>query len=300
MSSDIKASIIIPNLNSPIIDKTINSLIEQDTDINFEIIVVGMDKFNLIQSDINQVKFIKTKKPTPPAIARNMGASIAKGDFLFFIDADCIASPEWINNHLQVHQVVNRLSVVGGGVVFPNDNYWTLSDNISTFHEFMTHLPKQEKKMLPSINLSIPKDIWDLTAGFNENYPYPAGEDSEFTLKIHTMKYPIIFEPDATVVHLPNRNKFIDLIRHAYRFGQYSIKSNDVYWDILFVPFPLRHWISALILSPMLAAYVLMKIIAYEKLPFRYWHTLPTIYLLKIIWCFGFASQLKSHKDLLS
>ena len=297
MSSNIKASIIIPNLNSPIIDKTINSLIEQKTEIEFEIIVVGIDKFNLIKSDTNQVKFIKTKKPTPPAIARNMGASTAKGDFLFFIDADCVASPQWLNNHLRAHQAVNRLSVIGGGVIFPNDNYWTFSDNISTFHEFMTHLPRQEKKMLPSINVSIPKNIWDLTNGFNENYPYPAGEDSELTLKIHTMKYPIIFEPEATVVHMPNRNRFIDLIRHAYRFGQYSIKSNAAYWDILFVPFPLRHWLLTILFSPILSAYVIFKIVLKEKLPLKYWHTLPIIYILKIIWCFGFASQLKSQKD---
>ncbi len=291
MASDISASIIIPNLNSPIIDRTINSLLEQYTDINFEIIVVGMDKFNLIQTDKNQVKFIKTTKPTPPAIARNMGASIAKGDFLFFIDADCIASPQWLNNHLHAHKDVNQLSVIGGGVIFPKENYWTLSDNISTFHEFMTHLPRQEKMMLPSINLSIPKDIWDLTDGFNENYPYPAGEDSELTLKIHTMKYPILFEPEATVVHLPNRNKIIDLIRHAYRFGQYSIKSNAEYRDILFVPLPLRHWLLTILFSPILSAYVIFKIVVKEKLPFKYWHTLPTVYILKMIWCFGFANQ---------
>jgi glycosyltransferase involved in cell wall biosynthesis len=286
-------SIIIPNLNSPIIDKTIESLLCQNTNHRFEIIIVGMDKFNLIDLSNDQVKFLKTEKPTPPAIARNMGVLQSSGDFIFFIDADCIASSDWIENHISIHQRFESPVVVGGGVNFPNDSYLTLSDNISTFHEFMTHIPPGEKDFLPSLNISIPKSVWNLSGGFNTNYIFPSGEDTDLTLRIKMRDIPLFFEPKAIVTHMPNRREISSILKHAYRFGYCSVKSNSLYWEILSVPFPLKHCILTVIFSPLLAAYVIIKIILSENLPYKYWHTLPIIFLLKIAWCIGFAAQIR-------
>jgi len=297
MPQDIKVSVIIPNLNSPIIDKTIESILEQETDINYEIIIVGMDKYNLVKNFKDEIKIVETKKPTPPAKARNIGASLAKGEIIFLIDADCIASPKWMDKHIKVHQEFCTDVIVGGGVDFPSKHYLTLSDNISTFHEFMPHIPRQNRDFLPSLNLSIPKKIWLLTDGFNTKYPFPAGEDSEFTFRLYQMNYKLIFEPNAIIIHLPKRNKMLDLINHAYRFGQYSIKSQHSHLKNSLIPHPLNNWLATIFFSPLLSAYIIFKIICLEKLPLRYWHTLPIIYFLKLIWCFGFAFQFRSMKE---
>lgn len=41
-------SVVIPNLNSIIIDKVVKSLLDQSTELIFEIIVVGQDEPDLI------------------------------------------------------------------------------------------------------------------------------------------------------------------------------------------------------------------------------------------------------------
>lgn len=291
-----KISIIIPNLHSPIIDRTIRSILDQEIDHSYEIIVIGMDQFNLIDQTHDQVHFIETEHPTPPAIARNMGVAASSGEYVFFIDADCIAMPHWLEKHMQVHQRSQKPVVVGGGVEFPRDHYLTLSDNVSTFHEFMTHNPPGEKDFLPSLNLSIPRNVWDHMGGFNPDFPYPSGEDTDLTLRIKQNQISVLFCPEAKIKHLPSRHKIGELFRHAFRFGKYSVKSNPAFWKILFVPFPLRHWLLTIFFSPILSLYVVLKMVFHERLPFVYWHTLPIVFLLKLAWCFGYAQQLRIQK----
>lgn len=297
MTNNLMISIIIPNLHSPIIHQTIESLLCQETDYQFEIIVVGQDKFGHIEkfSDKRLIT-LKAEKPYPPAIYRNQGAKIAKGDYLFFIDADCIASTSWINKHMKMHQNTDGKSLIGGGVDFPKNNFLTLIDNVTTFHEYMPHIPGGIKEQLPSLNLSLKKTTWDKYGGFNEKYPFPAGEDAELTTRMRRSGILLHFLPEATVTHLPNRYKIIDLVRHAYRFGRFSIKADRNFRDSFFVPFILRSWILAVIFSPLLSGYLLLKILFKEKIPISYWHTLPGVFILKIIWCIGFAASLLSDK----
>ena len=285
-------SIIIPNLHSLTVNRTIRSVLAQETIQPFEIIVVGMDKYNLIQEFSDQVSFIRTKVPTLPGISRNIGVENANGDFFFFIDSDCIANPKWIENHLLIHKNEDISVIVGGGITFPAKNYLTLADNVSSFHEFMSHLPFGEREYLPTLNLSLSRQAWETIGNFRG---YPASEDIEFTMRASQKNIPLIFEPEATVEHLPNRKTFPDLFHHAYSHGRFSLKGNPAYRFKKDVPFITKNKALTIIFSPILSAYVILKILVCEKLPTRYWHTLPLIFLLKIAWCFGLADQPKSR-----
>lgn len=293
MTKKVEISVIIPNLHSPIVDQTIESVLAQETDLPFEVIVVGMDKFGLVDRFHEEVKFIKTEKPVPPGAARNLGAASAKGKIILFIDSDCIASPNWIKNHYSLHQKSNKPIIVGGGVEFPLQNYFTLADNVSSFHEFMMHIKEGEKTFLPSINLSLSRPVWDSIGGFNHN---PAGEDTDFSLRALSDGMNLVFNPTPFVNHLPGRRTLKDLFQHVFIFGRYSIKANRRYWDILFVPLPLRYSILTILFSPILAFGVIFRMVIVEKLPLSYWHTLPLVYLLKLVWCFGFAQQLRINR----
>lgn len=297
MTQDVKISVIIPNLHSPIVGKTIESVLAQKTDQPFEVIVVGMDKWGLVEKYSKKVNIIKTKSPTPPGAARNIGVSYAKGELIFFIDSDCVASPEWIEMHFALHQETDQPIILGGGVDFPSQNYFTLADNISWFHEFMVHIKAGEKTILPSLNLSLSKAVWEIIGGFNHN---PAGEDTDFSLRALSQDIALVFSPDSTVRHLPSRRKLTDLFQHAFVFGYYSIKANRSYWHVLNVPFPLRNSFLTILLSPLLAFGVVYTILFREKLPFRFWHTLPVVYLIKLAWCFGYSKQLRTKRGVSS
>ncbi len=291
--SDIKCSIIIPNLHSPVIGKTIESLLDQTGDFSFEIIVVGMDKWGLLEPYDDSIQIIETAQPTPPGSARNLGAQAATGDFLLFIDADCLANPDWLAVHLGQHLKADAPVIVGGGVAFPSKHYLTLAENVSSFHEYMTHLPAGERTILPSLNLSLPRQVWEGVDGFSSAL---TGEDIDFTFRSKLAGTGLMFEPDAAVTHLPSRRDIASIFQHTYQFGYNSIKTNPAYWDQLQVPCVLRHWLLAFLSSPLLSLGLLLKMVGVERLPLRYWHTLPMVFVLKIAWCLGCASKLRAQK----
>ena len=248
-----------------------------------------MDKFGLVEQ-FPEVRFIKTETITFPGAARNIGASNASGKFLLFIDSDCIAKPKWLETHLQFHHEAHYPLLLGGGVTFPNTNYLTLADNVSSFHEYMIHLPPREMELLPSINLSLPKAIWQELGGFINT---PSGEDIDFAFRARLNKVDLAFNPIAIVEHHPDRSTFKQICAHSYKFGKNSIKAKPEYWNSLKFPRPLRIWWIALLTAPLQSIYIIFKIIFVERLPLRYWHTLPIIFILKIAWVLGFVQTLQ-------
>jgi len=93
-------SIIIPNLHSPLIGQVIAALRAQTAAADIcEIIVVGMDRHGLVAPDA-LVQLIDTGRPISPAAARNRGAAAASGDYVLFVDADCLLAPEALDRLL--------------------------------------------------------------------------------------------------------------------------------------------------------------------------------------------------------
>lgn len=296
-----KISIIIPNLHSPIINQTLDSLLIQDTSIPFEIIIVGQDKYRIIEKVIDKrVKFIETENPTPPALARNLGVAASTGDYLVFIDSDCVAAKNFLEMHLTANGGNDRKLVGGAVKIDSNENYWTLSDNIATFHEVLSHMPPGPRDILPSLNLSLSKSLWDQIGGFDPKYPKAAGEDADFSFQARKKGNDVIFTPDAIVTHLHKRDSLTSILKHAYNFGKYSIKFNPNNNSASSIPNFIKKnkWIL-IYLSPLLAFFIILKILFYERLPFKYIHTVPVIYMAKIAWCFGAAKNQFYNKKIL-
>jgi glycosyltransferase involved in cell wall biosynthesis len=287
----IRVSVIIPNLNSPLVDRTLSALRQQRLDLStMEVLVVGLDEQGLVQDD-RLVRSISTGSPRPPAVARNIGAAESSGDLICFTDADCIPSQDWLSTLLSRHQDPS-ITIVGGGVAFPADNYWRLADNISTFHPYLHTGPPGTRDQLPSLNLSVQRRVWNQVGPFDERYPRAAGEDADWTMRARLAGHRLHFEPRAFVSHVPERTTFEDLWRHAVGFGQYSIKLDSRYQAVLGRPLVLRHWLLTLLASPLMASWVTARAFG-RRSTLRHAHTIPAVYVAKVGWCWGAAQRLR-------
>jgi glycosyltransferase involved in cell wall biosynthesis len=286
-------SVIIPNLNSLVVDRTLVALRDQRFSLaRVEILVVGLDEPGLVRTD-RLVRMISTETPVPPAVARNVGVQEAKGDLLCFIDADCIPHQDWLEKLLSHYNNLN-VTVVGGGVAFPTDGYWRLADNVATFYPYLhTSLPGT-RDQLPSLNLSFRREVWDEVGIFDERYPYPAGEDADWSTRARLAGHQLYFEPGATVTHCPARATLRDLWQHAVRFGQYSVKVDKRYQARLALPFVLRHWLLVLLATPIMAAFVTGRVL-FNRYLWRYAYTLPAVYIAKVGWCWGASKRLRGQ-----
>jgi|GEM_PF-1398652 len=103
--NEIKVSIVIPAKNrEQTIERAIESVLSQKGDFVLEIIVVddaSTDKSKEIvvnlQSKYQNLFLIENSESVGGAVARNIGAKIATGKYIAFLDSD----DEWLENHLR-------------------------------------------------------------------------------------------------------------------------------------------------------------------------------------------------------
>ena len=283
----LQLSIVIPNLHSPIIDQTLTAIRGQTFDLStVEVLVVGLDGPGLVRED-ECVRMISTHRPVPPAIARNIGLRAAQGEIVAFTDADCIPAPDWLAR-LTAPYADPNVTVVGGAVTFDADNYWTLADNLSTFHEFLTDTPRGPRLLLASLNFSARREVLLAVGGFDERYPRAAGEDADLCHRLRTAGHTLLFEPAAVVHHRPTRRTLHALLRHAAGFGRYSVQLRPGARRGPGAQL-LRHPRLLLAVAPGVAAWAATRIFLHQPSRLRYLHTWPAIYAAKLAWCWGAA-----------
>ncbi len=277
-------SVIIPNLNSPVIDRTIDSIKKQTySDGDLEIIVVGKDIHNLIQSD-EIVRFIETREVLNPAQARNLGVENSKGEELCFIDADCIADKNWLK-HLLSHKD-EAFGAVGGAVQFPSDNYWTLSDNIACFHLLLTDRKRGifYGDVLGAGNFSIKRNTLLKSGCFDEKFSFSC-EDYDLILRLKNAGHRIGFEPKAIVSHHPYRCTILSICKHAslYAKGFIALQKKYPSKRLNREYFSSNRYLLFLI-SPIKSFIFSIKVFYQHPIIAKYFYTIPGLFIFKLAW----------------
>ncbi len=279
-------SIIIPSLNSALIDQVVTAIQAQDgIELVDEIVVVGKDEANLLP-DAPGVCLLDTGEPVPPGTARNLGINATESQLLIFLDSDCLPQPGWLRAHVAAHKAGHP--VVGGGVLPDGENYWALSYNLTMFHAYLNTAVSGPRPLLPTLNLSVERQVIAAVGLLDESLP--RSQDLDWTTRMNAAGFQPYFWPQAAIQHRHNRTSFNAFWRDCARSGAYARRARVRHQDTLNTPFIFRYRRLVLLLSPFIAAAVTLKII-WER-PSTVLHhlqTLPAVYLSKIAWCWGAA-----------
>ena len=284
----LRISIVIPSLNGTTLPRALDAIADQTRQPD-EVIVVGRDEAGVLKQ-YPHVHFIDTGTPLCAAGARNWGIKAAQGDVIAFTDADCIPAEDWLAQHEKC-QIVGE-KIVGGSVALAGSNYWAQADNVSMFHDFVETNRPGYRRHLPTLNLSVSRNVFEKVGDMDESISGATAEDSDWSVRMRQAGYQLYFEPRAIVQHAPTRTRWGDLITHWRNRGRNSIIVRLRYSEDFKTPKFAKSAFWLLFLSPFIAAAVTACIYV-KPIFWRHWRYLPIVYVSKIVYCVGAADTVR-------
>lgn len=209
-------TIIIPTLDRNKITLATLKLFENQTFNNFELIVIEQTTPPSIQlsnfhTDNYHYKYHHINQKSLPN-ARNVSASISKGDILVFVDDDIIPEPNLISCYIEEFQKYDEsIWLIGGHIYEKRTNI--LSEKSGISGGFLTWYGKTLKNFssgscaecewVAGGNFAIRRNKFIELGGFDINYIGNAMlEDCDFGFKVRAHGGRVLFSPRPSVEHL--------------------------------------------------------------------------------------------------
>ena len=200
----VSISVIIPVHNGGESFRQCLSSLKKSKIPSLEVIVVSdadTDGSWLIAEEFG-AKVIRIPVNGGPAKARNLGASVAVGDILYFIDADVVISPDAIAQVKQAFETDSELAALIGSYDDQPGASNFLSQYKNLFHHYTHQVANEEAFTFWGACGAIRREIFLSLGGFDESYRKPSIEDIELGYRIRHAGYRIKLFKDLHVKHL--------------------------------------------------------------------------------------------------
>jgi len=175
-----KISVVIPTKNEEKwLHITLESLREATQDS--EIIIVDNDcgyESKLIAEKFN----CSIRQGTTPAISRNIGANIASGELIIFIDADVVISKKHID---MVKEIFNKDSNIGvvHFKIDPMSDSWFINTCYNIMNQYFRILHSIGFSQGIGNYIAVRKEVYRKVGGFDEDIL--VGEDADFFRRVN-------------------------------------------------------------------------------------------------------------------
>ena len=240
-----KVSIIVITRNrASHLHQVLKSLIEQEIQGEaYEIILVdnnSVDDTASVVKEFNRAFGDRIEYVFEPKIgmskARNMGASVAKGEILVFIDDDAIASPNWLDNYDRLYKTFPDIVAWGGKIdlAFQSCRPKWLSDDLMIALSYLNTSDKEIILSFPAYpfgcNFSVKRECYMKIGGFIEDLRN-SNEEKAFFNKLHINNYKVGYSPKALVYHqIPlSRLREKYFIKRGIKQGLGNIKFDSIF-----------------------------------------------------------------------
>ena len=227
MASPAKASVIIPTYKRPdLLRNLLESLSHQQTDYDFEVIVVNDDPddnltpMELEFSDIS-VKIINLSEDHGRSIARNTGVRASSGDIIIFLDDDMSVVDGFITSHMDAH-LHPKTAVVGNLVSAPQ----YARDPLARYIERQGAKKRKPGSELPARcfrtgNCSVARQFFSAVGMFDESFR-TYGEDTDLALRLSYDGAEFVFAEGAiSYNHAPP--DLDDMLSKTHEWGRYTL-----------------------------------------------------------------------------
>jgi len=223
-------SIIIPTHNrKETLRRSLSAAIVQDY-LNYEVIVVDDGSSDgtgeMVRREFPHVRCIRQEPNRGPAAARNRGIEAATGEIIAFTDDDCLVPPNFLSRLADGYCRYPEAVGVGGYLEAPDALLQT--NPFACYEAYVTHQVYQagpeeylggfECPAGGTNSMSYRKAVLLEVGGFDETFPYAAGEDADLKWRVVQRGYRLLYVP-VKVTHLQPyqfRSFWRQYRRHGY------------------------------------------------------------------------------------
>ncbi|MBU0586005.1 glycosyltransferase [Candidatus Micrarchaeota archaeon] len=178
-----KVSIIIPTLNEEEYLPKLLESIKKQTFKNYEVIVADANSKDKTVK-IARKYGAKVVKGGTPAVGRNRGAKYAKGDFLFFLDADVKLPRQFLE--YSVNEITDEYLDLATCEFEPLSSLRIDRILCRLANQCMKIMQFSDKPLAPGFSIFVSKRLFDRVGGFDETLKM--AEDHEFVYRANKFR----------------------------------------------------------------------------------------------------------------
>lgn len=241
-SSALRCSIVVPVYNGRgVIERCLDALARQ-TGLPpelFEIIVVDDGSTDTTAAQVRgwferhpALTCRLVQQPNGgPAVARNHGVEVARGDIILFTDADCAPTAHWMRALLTPF---GEPAVVGAKGTYLSEQMGLVPRFVQAEYEerYRRMAGRSSIDFIDTYSAAYRRNVFLENRGFDPRFRVPSCEDQEFSFRLAAKGYRMVFVPEAQVVHLHD-GSVDDYAWRKYNIGFWKVLVTRLHPDRL-------------------------------------------------------------------
>lgn len=277
-------SVVVPVFNGgEDFDRCLGAVLQSDWP-DFECIVVDDASTDELAAEIagrHGARLLRLQQRGGPALARNEGVKVARGEVIFFTDADVLLHPDAISEAMRAFESDADLAAVFGSYDDTPGHGSFLSRYRNLYHHWNHQVSNEEASTFWTGCGAIRRDIFVEMGGFSTDYARPSIEDIELGYRLRVAGYRIRLLKSMLGTHL-KQWKFWDMIRtDIFRRG---IPWTELLLRFSSAPPDLNLNLRARIATVSAALLpIVLLLLAFALLPAS-WALLPVMLIAVIVW----------------
>jgi cellulose synthase/poly-beta-1,6-N-acetylglucosamine synthase-like glycosyltransferase len=214
-------SVIVPAFNAArTIERCLGALVHQRGSHTYEVIVVDSgsdDTCRRARRVLPDVRLVELPQRALPPAARHVGASVARGSILAFVDSDIYVGPDWIDH--VVRAATTGADLVCGPIENGNpESAVSRAEQLLMFNEFLPGTPEKPSWFALSGNMVMRRAAYERFGPF---VTVRAAEDIVFSRQLINRGGTVRFVPSLLVRH-ENRTRLTPFLKNQWLLGRHT------------------------------------------------------------------------------
>lgn len=193
---------------------------------------------------------LRKEKNSGPASARNAGIHAARGDLIAFIDADCVAEPDWLLEMVRALEESGAAGVGGPIIEAPSRNW--VANYLDSGGFYRHRVRRGEVDYLLTINVAFRRSALEDIGWFAEHDGVFA-EDADLSFRLRQRGHWLLLGRAGSVTHCGTPTTISRLALGLFRYGYGNMALSSTWPRARHPVIEIVRHVGAIGLSPWLA-----------------------------------------------